>query len=257
MHTTPNVNCCRVLLMTVAWLVCLASPTAAQFELLKGRFAVHGNGGYQVGKDTVRRTFTFRAYGEDARFEESHETREGGLLDVGGSLRVWEQLRVGASYSQLTKSDSTTLTGSVPNPIAVNAARAIPPQELSLVHEQRATHLYAAWVVPILDKLDVAILGGPSFFNVRQGLVLGVEIAEVGGPPWPEVEVVGVTSGEFKKNGIGLHVGADVSYMVTPNFGLGGFVRFAQGSIDMPSSDGEQPLDVGGIQMGGGVRLRF
>ena len=210
-----------------------------------------------TGRDTVRRTFTFRAYGEDARFEESHQTKDGGLFDVGGSLQLWEQLRVGASYSQLTKSDSTRLTGSVPNPIAVNAPRMIAPQELSLTHEERATHVYAAWVVPILDKLDIAIFGGPSFFNLKQGIVTGVEINDVGGPPWAQVAVGGVTSGEFKKNGIGLHVGGDVSYMVTPNFGLGGFVRFAQGSVDVPSSDNEQPLNVGGVQAGGGVRLRY
>ena len=257
MHAMPNANHWRLRLMIVASLVCLASPASAQFDILEGRLWVHLNGGYQVGKDTVRRTFSFRAYGEDARFEESHQTKDGGLFDVGGSLRVWEQLRVGASYSQLTKSDSTRLTGSVPNPIAVNAARAIDPQDLALVHEQRATHLYAAWVVPVLDKLDVTIFGGPSFFNLRQGLVTGVEITEVGGPPWPQVEVAGVTLGEFKKNGVGLHVGADVSYMVTPNFGLGGFFRFAQGSIDMPSADGGQPLNVGGLQTGGGVRVRF
>ena len=257
MHAIPNANHGRVLLMIVASLFLLASPASAQFEALEGRLWVYGNGGYQVGEDTFRRTFTFRAYGEDARFEESHETKSGGLFDLGGSLLVWEQLRVGASYSQLSGSDSTRLTGSVPNPVAVNAARAIPPQDLSLAHEERATHVYAAWVVPITDKLDVAIFGGPSFFNLTQGVVTGVEINEVSGPPWPEVEVAGVTTGEFKKNSIGLHVGADVTYMITPTFGLGGFLRFAQGSIDMESAEGVQPLDVGGVQMGGGVRVRF
>ena len=257
MLTMPNATCRRILLLTLVSLVGLASPALAQFEVLKGRFAVHANGGYQSGRDTVRRTFSFRAYGEDARFEERHETKGSGLFDVGGSLRVWEELRVGASFSQLTKSDSTRLTGSVPNPIAVNAPRAIDSQQLSLRHEQRTTHLYVAWVVPILNKLDVAIFGGPTFFNLTQGVVTGVEIDEVDGPPWAQVGIGGVTSGEFKKNTIGLHVGADASYMVTPNFGLGGFLRFAQGSVDMPSSAGDQPLDIGGLQAGGGVRLRF
>ena len=123
MLTMPNATCRRILLLTLVSLVGLASPALAQFEVLKGRFAVHANGGYQSGRDTVRRTFSFRAYGEDARFEERHETKGSGLFDVGGSLRVWEELRVGASFSQLTKSDSTRLTGSVPNPIAVNAPR--------------------------------------------------------------------------------------------------------------------------------------
>ena len=229
----------------------------AQVDDLKGRFSVHVNGSFQSGTDTVRRTFVFRAYGEDARFDENHETKNGNILDLGGSIQLWEQLRVGASYSQLTKADSTRLTGTVPNPIAINAPRTIDPQALSLVHEERATHLYAAWVVPINDKLDVAVLGGPSFFNLTQGIVAGLSIREVSGPPWPEVGLEGVTTGEFKKNGIGVHVGADVSYMAMPNFGLGGFLWFAQSSIDVPSLAGARPLNVGGVQAGGGIRLRF
>ena len=247
----------RALVLTAVFFTASVTPALAQLDDLRGRFSVHVNGGFQSGTDTVRRTFLFRAYGEDARFDENHETKNGNLLDLGGSIQVWEQLRVGASYSQLTKADSTRLTGTVPNPLAINAPRTIDPQTLSLAHEEKATHLYAAWVVPINDKLDVAILGGPSFFNLTQGIVSGVSIREVSGPPWAQVSVEDVTSGEFKKNGVGIHVGADVSYMVTPNFGLGGFLRFAQGSIDVPSSGGDRPLNVGGIQAGGGVRLRF
>ena len=247
----------RVVLLAAMLMVWTSAPALAQFDDLKGRFAVHVNGGFQSGTDTVRRSFTFRAYGEDARFEESHETQNGGLFDVGGSLRVWEQLQVGASYSQFTKVDQTRLTGTVPNPVALNAPRTVDAQALSLAHEERTVHLYAAWVVPINEKLDVAILGGPSFLNLTQGVVTGVTISEVSGPPWPSVNVDRVSSGAFKKNGIGIHVGADVSYMLSPVIGLGGFVRFATGSVDLPSSDGEHPLAVGGLQTGGGVRLRF
>ncbi len=245
------------MLLTAMFLAVSVTSARAQLDELKGRFSVHVNGGFQSGSDSVRRTFLFRAYGEDARFEESHDTESGNILDLGGSFQVWEQLHVGASYTQLTKADSTRLTGTVPNPIAINSPRTIDPQTLSLAHKEQATHVYAAWVVPINDKLDVAILGGPSFFNLTHGIVAGVSIREVSGPPWPQVGVNGVTSGEFKKNGIGMHVGADVSYMVTPNFGLGGFLRFADGSIDVPSEGGDRPLNVGGIQTGGGGRLRF
>ena len=257
MHPMPNATYWRALLLTVVSSVCLASPTFAQFGSLKGRFSVHVNGGYQSGRDTVRRTFVYRAYGEDARFEENHQTEDEGLFDVGGSLQVWQQLRVVVSYSQLAKADATSLTGSVPHPIAGNAPREIAPQDLSLAHKERAIYVSAAWVVPILEQLDVAIFGGPSFFNLTQGIVTGVETSERDGPPWAQVVVGGVTSGEFKKNGTGIHVGADVSYMVTPTLGLGGFLRFTQGAIDVPSSGGAQPLNVGGLQTGVGIRARF
>ena len=117
----------RALLLTAVFSVVSVTPALAQSDGLKGRFSVHVNGGFQSGTDTVRRTFVFRAYGEDARFDENHETQDGTLLDLGGSIQVWEQLRVGASYSQLTKSDSSRLTGTVPHPTAINLSRTIDP----------------------------------------------------------------------------------------------------------------------------------
>ena len=54
----------------------------------------------------------------------------------------------------------------------------------------------------------------------------------------------------------GGHVGADVAYMVTSVFGLGGFVRFATGSVDIPIATAPVPVDVGGVQTGG-IRIRF
>ena len=136
--------CRRALLLTGVFFAFSVTPALAQWGDLRGRFSVHVNGGFQSGSDTVRRTFVFRAYGEDARFEENHETQSSGILDLGGSIQVWEQLRVGASYSQLTQVDSTRLTGTVPNPIAINVPRTVDPRTLSLAHEEKATHLYAA-----------------------------------------------------------------------------------------------------------------
>ena len=43
-----------------------------------------------------------------------------------------------------------------------------------------------------------------------------------------------------------------MTYMVTSVFGLGGFVRFATGSVDIPIATDPVPVDVGGVQTGGG-----
>jgi hypothetical protein len=234
-----------------------ASPTWAQSTNVWDRVSIHMNGGFQSGSDTVQRTFSFRAYGEDARFREDHETQSGGVFDFGVAAQVWEQLQVGLSYSQVTQADATVLSGIVPHPLSLNVSRTIEQQILSLQHEERAVHLYAAWVVPINDKLDVAISGGPSVFNLTQGTIAGVAISEVSGAPWKAVRIDGVTEGTFKKNGFGLHVAVDVTYMITAKLGLGGLFRFAQGGIQVPSSDRSQTLTVGGVQAGGGLRVRF
>jgi hypothetical protein len=46
----------------------------------------------------------------------------------------------------------------------------------------------------------------------------------------------------------------DVAYTLTPRYGVGGYVRYAGGTVDLPSMAGAH---VGGAQAGGGIRLRF
>ncbi len=221
------------------------------------RYVIHVNGGLQSGNEEFRRTFEFRSYGEDARFDEAHRSESGGLFDIGGSVAVWTELSVGVSYTQLSKADTTVLTGRVPHPTATNAPRTIDPQTVSLAHQERAAHVFAAWAVPLDEKMTLSLFGGPSFFGLTQGVVTGVDLSEVGGPPWPEVRVGGVSSGDFKKNGVGMHAGVDIRYMFTERVGIGGFVRYTKASVDLASAEGNRPLNVGGIQSGGGLRVRF
>lgn len=237
--------------------LCSGSLAMGQGLGLSGRVLIHVNGGVQSGDQSFRRTLVFRAYGEDARFDEEHRSQGGGMLDVGGSVALWRQLSVGVSYTQLSNTDTTTINGRVPNPVTANAPRTIASQEVGLAHEERGTHLFVAWSVPIDDVLTLSLFAGPSFLNLTQGVVTGVEVAEVGGPPWSEVSVGEIATGEFKKNTVGAHAGVDVRYMLTPRLGVGGFVRFGSGSIDGASTGGDRPLNVGGLQGGGGLRFRF
>ena len=45
--------------------------------------------------------------------------------------------------------------------------------------------------------------------------------------------------------------------MLAPFWGLGGFVQYAGGSIDLPLPSGQTSITVGGLQFGGGLRFRF
>jgi hypothetical protein len=97
-------------------------------------------------------------------------------------------------------------------------------------------------------------MGGPSYFSVTQGVVTGVSISEEGGAPFGTVSVDRIGSGNLVKNAWGAHVGVDVSYMLMPTIGVGGFVRFSRGNTSLPIDD---TLAAGGLQSGGGVRFRF
>lgn len=252
----------RISTAIMAWVLAVvgAAPVYAQSATFKGRVNLQINAAWQASSEELRQTFSQRAYGENAMFEAVHDIKGGAMIDGGGSLRVWRELSVGAIYTELNQANSATVTGTVPHPILFNNDRAIDPQVRSLTHRERTTHIFAAWRVPVpqLEGLDVSIYGGPSYINLTQGMITDVGVAEAGGPPFSAVTVTDLPVAEFTRNGWGAHVGVDVAYMVTPIFGVGGFVRFSNGSLDLPTS-GEETVSVtvGGVQTGGGIRLRF
>ena len=250
----------RLLLFVWSCLLAASAPASAQSGTLSGRVAVHVNpAAFQASQDELRQTLSFRAYGEDARFQASHGFKGSVFIDAGGHIRVWRQLSVGASYTELSDSDSTAVTGTVPHPVLFNSDRAIAPQTLSLQHRERAAHIQAAWVIRIPDneRLHITVSGGPSFFNVTQGMVTDIRVSEAGGPPFATVSVDQVSTTDVTRNAWGANIGVDVAYMLTDYVGVGGFVRFSRATVDVSSSGSDLSLDVGGVQTGGGVRFRF
>lgn len=227
-----------------------------------GRLRAQVNGAYQHSPRRSEVQDTFPAYGEQARLLTRQEFRGGGHVDVGGTLRVWRRLALGASYTQVAGSGSAVVTGTVPHPLDTGRDRTAGEQALSLAQRQRATHVHLAWGLPLRDALDVELSAGPTYFNLRQGVVVNLTPIEVGGPPFSEVGLR-VDAGEHTRNGIGYHAGVDVSFMLTPatrfpQVGIGWFARVAAGHVSVPiDAETSRRVSVGGFQTGVGLRLRF
>ena len=246
-----------------------AAPQAAdddesgsRWSLLAGRLVVHVNGAYQPTVRRYDRVWRLQAYGEQARFVLREEFTGRDHVDAGGAFRVWRGLELGASYTQVSRSGTVEVTGTVPHPLDVGRDRTAPARTLALPHRQRATHVYASWRVELRDEWSVAFSGGPTYFNLRQGVVANVMPREAGGPPFADVNVH-VDAGEHTRNGVGFHAGADLMVVLTPavmqfRLGIGCFVRLALGSIDVPSAaDISHAYYVGGVQTGAGLRFQF
>jgi hypothetical protein len=243
--------------IVVGILVLGADPASAQM-FPEGRLAVHANFGYQFGSEELRQRMKLRVYGEDARFLATHDTVGGLAVDLGGFIDVWARLSVGASYAQTQGSDTTAVTGTVPHPILSSSDRTIAAETLDLAREERSVHIHAAWLIDLpIDKFDMRVMGGPSYFNLTQGVVTGVVVSEAGSPPFQAVNVDRIATGQVIKNAWGGHAGVDVSYMFMPSVGVGGFVRFARGTVSLPTGDTDVSVTVGGLQIGGGARFRF
>lgn len=226
------------------------------------RLQVHVNGAYQDSSGRYEIETALRTYGEQSRLLTREDFRGGAHIDVGGSLRIWRGLVVGASFTQVRNAGSAVVTGTVPHPLDVGRDRTVPEQTVSLPHRQRATHGYVGWRIPLGDALQVELSVGPTYFSLRRGVVVNLAPMEVGGPPFAEVGLQ-LDAGEHTRNGAGFSAGIDLTYMFTPatripRLGIGYFVRFTDGSVSLPvSADTHRSVSVGGIQTGAGLRFRF
>ncbi len=183
---------------------------------------------------------------ETATITTSQTTGAGALFDIGGLYRVWNNLAVGMMFSRFSRSDQGSVSATVPNPVFFNQAATTNVTTPGLKHDEIGTHIQAIYYIPVGEKLDVAIYGGPSFIHLSQDIPSATVVAGT--------QNTNVSVSREKGTAKGGNIGAELNYMVTKRYGGGFYMRYAGGSVDLPSASG---VKVGGFQVGGGVRVRF
>jgi hypothetical protein len=226
-----------------------ARPVAAQTMQWTDKGFVTVNGGVQVGSHDLTTTQTFDLFDESATVTTSSKVKSGGLFDIGAGYRVWENVAVGLTYSFTSSSSDASITGSIPDPIRFDSPRPISASAGGLGHKENALHFNATWVMPVTDKIDVGFSAGPTIFFVKQDVVSSVPTTE----PGPTVGTPVISSDT--KTTAGLNAGVDVTYLLTKKWGVGGIARYTWGSAKFGS--GGSSLTLGGLQIGGGLRMRF
>lgn len=222
------------------------------------RFIAHFNLGGQLSSPELVARGTFPLYDEVATFETRGEAGGGLLVDVGGGYKVWRQLYAGLSYSRVGGDVGGPLTGQIPDPLIFDSPRPISGSVSGLDHAEHAVHFQAAWRHPINRDFEVFVAAGPTLFAVSQDLVSALAISDAGS----SVTLTGTTIENVSDNAVGFNIGVDGTYKLRYRLlgyplTVGAFVRYAGGSVDLPGAAGTVSLDVGGLQVGGGIRLRF
>jgi hypothetical protein len=171
------------------------------------------------------------------------------IIDISGGYRVWKNLSVGLAFGTTVggKGDAS-ITAGIPHPIFYDTRKESTQELTDLKHKERSIHLLFMWTTPISDKMDASVYAGPSFVKVTQEIVNTVNV------PAGTQDFTPIITEESEGAKAGFHIGGDVTYLFTPMVGIGGFLRFVNASVDLPSAVG---LDVGGFQYGGGLRVRF
>jgi hypothetical protein len=209
---------------------------------------------FQVNSNDFTDTATIRKNVENGRLETAYDVGGGLAFDVSGSYLVWKQLAIGVGLTLFSSSTTTTIDAQVPHPFFFNQPRSV-TGEFDGDRSETAVHIQARWLVPVNSKMLITIFGGPSFFSVKQDIVNDFEYSE--SYPFDTATFTRAIAASQSESALGVNVGGDVAYFFTPNVGVGGSAQYSGATVEMTVPSGTADVKAGGLQVGGGLRLRF
>jgi hypothetical protein len=235
-----------ILLMTLAAWAGGGDRARAQDEILPTGF-INIDAGAQPQRQTITATSSFPLYDETANVTVSQRIRNGAVYDVSGGIRIAHNLAAGVGFSQFGRTGTGEVTASIPSPRFFDQPLIVSRSADNLTHTERAIHARITWFVPVSDSIDVSVSGGPSYIRVEQGLATGITVL-------PGTQSVSLGNETETGNVLGANAGIDANVMLAGRFGLGVWVRYTYGKLDLPDV---KDFKVGGVQGGLGFRARF
>lgn len=221
----------------------------------RGYFSIGGF--YETGVSDFTQTQSWLSFAETASTTISFPAKSAPGFDVEGGYRVFRNLAVGVGITAVSRSTTTEVSGSLPNPLYLNRPIALSGGFASS-NSQVGVHLLAAWVVPVSPKINLTLFGGPSIFSVKQTIVEPKGIALSSAYPFESGTITSANTTDQSKTAFGFGAGADVSYFFSKTIGVGVLLRYARAPVSFEVS--EQPtveMKAGGFQAGGGLRIRI
>jgi hypothetical protein len=257
-----GLNTSKALSIGVAlWLLATAAPASAQGGIAawieRGYFNI--NLGFETTSGTLNDSTTFTIYEETGALTMEQNVDSGSFFDFSVGGRVWRNVSVGVGYHRGGNTSEASGAASVPHPTRFDANRTVALAAGDLDRTEQAFHIQIGYMFPITEEISVHATIGPSFFNLNQDVLAGATYAEVG-PPYSTVNATPIIE-ERSDSVTGINAGVDVTYKFYTsdayNIGAGAFLRYAGASARIRVIENEVDSDVGGLQFGLGLRVRF
>jgi len=106
------------------------------------------------------------------------------------------------------------------------------------------------------QAVDMKVMGGPTFFNVKQDFVSGVSITET--YPFDTAAFGNATTKQVSDTAVGFNAGVDIARPLSSNIGIGALIRYSRADVKFDDRDiGQQTVKAGGFELAGGVRVKF
>lgn len=241
----------------VFYAACLGSTSAAaQTGQDDRRVTLSVGGGYQPYSPDLVDNTAFTTFAEAGDFDANYGMARGRLLDVGGSVRLWRRLAIGATFSNFKSEDRAAVSARIPHPFLFERHRDVAGLSGTVDRTESAVHLHLSWAVLSTQRLALHVLGGPTYFDLSQDLVTEVEFSD--SYPYDAASFVGTLTEDRSESAFGFNAGVETIWYLSRRWGVGWVVRFSRGQVDLSSPDGGTvAVDAGGVHSTAGLRLRF
>ena len=208
-----------------------------------------------AAQSIVRRTdanYRFTLYEENATVDMTREIKGGSFFDITFGYRLWKNFGAGFSFNARSAPSDALVAASIPDPIQFDKPRSITPNITGLLHKEKWFSALLVYGLPATDKIDVIMFIGPAIALAEHEAVDAIAVTDI-------TETSSGPTINFKKtlnkeSPFGFSAGVDVRYLFTKNLGAGFFVRMQTATANLSDTD---KLEMGGVQYGGGLRIRF
>jgi hypothetical protein len=255
-----------VALGVAVWALAVATPADAQgtFE----RVWVDANVGVAfAAQDTFTMSAPIDRFVEPAEVAAGYRLPRAPSFDVGAGLMITRTIGIGASFDGTMHEHAAELRARLPHPLFADAvATDVAETDPAMQRIERSLSLHAMIVVAQTGRLRLRVFGGPSYFRVAQDAVDAITYNHIYFVRQPSnaVQLTGFDYARVDGAGWGAHAGADASLFLTRVLGVGVFAKYERGrvALDNPLAaglghPGSVTITAGGLQIGGGLRLKF
>ena len=205
------------------------------------------NAAFEAPPKSLETSGTFPLFGETGAAATRQQPGASVLADARIGYRVSPQFGVAFGFAGGRSETIGKTAASVPSAIRFASPSLVTLDAPGLKRREAGYHIQAVWFLPVSGSGDTALAlsGGPSLIRLRQG-VPRVAIDSAGQTSITVANETGAAKG--------VHAGVDLARPFSDRSGVGVFVRYVAASVDLPSA---ADVKVGGVQAGGGLRIRF
>jgi hypothetical protein len=223
------------------------------------RLRISISAGQQATRTSFAEEQRFDQYFEQGSFTFERTVDRAIFYDASVAVRLWRQLHAGAALSMFEDKGAGGVTAEVPHPLFFDKKRSISGEVSNVTRREVGQHFSAGWAIPDVDGLDLIVFAGPSIFTTEQLFVTALTMSlDKETYPFDSLAFPGTLTEKHRENILGYNVGMDMMWRFTRQIGAGVLIRYANGKKDFTPIDGASvAIEVGGLHIGGGLRLVF